>query len=344
MCSSSLGRAVCAAWLLQTMNPVLAYAQGAKDDQHAGSIGVPAALPPAVSAPAASFARPQGTTAQGSGRRITLLDGRRFEGNLVEQVRDVQLTIQKSDGKSVTVPWSIIASVEEIEPVQQSLPPLHVAPASPPSALPASVKSEETPSAMRSATPPSTTLSPNARQVEKGFVLQSRIATQLFFLNSQGATTGGLSGSLLLGYKMGRILLGIGCEYNNLTVSVPTANVATSSSNFLVIPTLQVVLIRSPDQRVELVGSFRLGLGRPVGTGASSSFISSVSSTTMVVTPLSLKYEIAPGVRFWAHPHLAVSALAGFSGEYYLFLSRISDRSSRGENSMAASLEVMGVF
>ena len=115
------GSSLCTAWmalLLGSMIPATAGAESVTTTEirQVGAPGSPPAPPPIVS-PASSSATPL------QGRRIVLIDGRRFEGTLVETIPDVQLTIKKRDGKPLTIPWPIIANIEVFEPEQgQSLP------------------------------------------------------------------------------------------------------------------------------------------------------------------------------------------------------------------------------
>lgn len=112
---------MCTSWLvllLASMTPASAGAESVTTTEirRSRAPGSPPAPPPIVGQPSSSATPPLG-------RRIVLIDGRRFEGTLVENIPDVQLTIKKRDGKPLTIPWPIIANIEVFEPEQgQSLP------------------------------------------------------------------------------------------------------------------------------------------------------------------------------------------------------------------------------
>jgi hypothetical protein len=192
-------------------------------------------------------------------------------------------------------------------------------------------------------------------QVENGFALQANIG-----LRSTAVTTGGGGGmgaapltvlpgagpitELFGGYKLGRILIGLGIEFGNVTVnqSVTVGNVTTttndSTSAFLIGPEASFAIVRAGDGKVELIGDVALHFGHafiPGITDNSSNFL--------------LTYRVGPGVRFWASKHFAVTGLTGFGGELYHYIPPSSGPASNftqdsSTHGIFGSFGLMGVF
>jgi hypothetical protein len=197
---------------------------------------------------------------------------------------------------------------------------------------------------------PSRALADDA-QVESGFALQANLAVRSSVLSTvsggMGNTTSiglpdnGIQTQLFGGYKTGRLLIGLGLEFQNGTAntstSVGTTTTSTSSSTsaFLIGPEAQFALLRSGDNRVELVGDLALHFGHlflPNVNDGSSNFL--------------LTYQLGPGVRFWAHKHFALVGLTGFAGELYHYIppsgaNVTADISSHG---IFGSFGMLGVF
>jgi hypothetical protein len=148
--------------------------------------------------------------------------------------------------------------------------------------------------------------------LERGFVVGASLGMKLGVAESGVQPI--LQPGLALGGKIGRVVLTLGAEFTNQTIdqritSRAGANttVNESISSFLVVPGIQVAMVRSRDARVELLGSVRLGIGAPVGPPIAPTFTTS---------RVNFMFELAPGVRYWAHRHFALSLLAGFRGDY----------------------------
>lgn len=248
----------------------------------------------------------------------------------------------------------VSAQAQESGASAELAPPAATAPAAP-----AAIPSLPAPPALPAPPPPP----PLRGQVERGFALEGYIGTRLVVVDASGPqavnplTLGSLAGGISLGYKTGRVLLGVGFEYAALstktqsTTSGMSSTRATSAGSFLISPMFQVALVRSPDRRVELLAAFRIGFGRPFYDETREPATSPATDPYMGKTPLDLKYELAPGVRFWAHRHFAVTALIGASGYYSFVFTRAytgvnptSSSDSVGLNSLFVSLGALGVF
>jgi hypothetical protein len=199
-----------------------------------------------------------------------------------------------------------------------------------------------------------------AGQAESGFALEASLGARYGVIATGGVgTTGaefgnGLQTGLFAGYKSGRIVIGVGLEFTNTsasattTVTVPPLGSATtttsgSDSNFLIGPEFQFALLRSPDSRVELIADLSLHFGHEFQTVSVSP--PPPPNNTPTDSNFLLSYAIAPGVRFWAHPHLALQAVAGFGGDAFFDLPVNNDpTNNHSEHGIFASFGALGVF
>jgi hypothetical protein len=202
---------------------------------------------------------------------------------------------------------------------------------------------------------PAAALAQEGGQVEAGFAIEANLIARVFTIGVTGGGGATLSAPLLgpgliLGYKTGRILIGLGLEFSNNTQSTSTgvgANIVTtttSDSNFLIGPDFQFAIVRSADQRVELIGDAALHFGHqfhevtispspPPGPGGptDSNFI--------------LSYRIGPGLRFWAHRHFALQTVTGFAGQAYFDLPvNPPAQGNNSQHSIYVSIGALGVF
>ena len=127
-------------------------------------------------------------------------------------------------------------------------------------------------------------------------------------------------------FVTGRFIGTLGLGLSNTTSS--GSGSSTRFTVFQVTPGIQVVLARSADRKVELPFTFQVGLGSAVASGGGD-------------LPLVVGYRIAPGVRYWAHPQLALQLLAGFSGTW---LIQLGQGGSTGVNGVSGSLGAVAVF
>jgi hypothetical protein len=194
---------------------------------------------------------------------------------------------------------------------------------------------------------PSPALADDA-QAESGFALQANLGARVNLLSLGGVggskdvpAFNALDTQLFGGYKLGRLVVGLGLEFFNATVttSILNASMSSSTSAFLIGPEAQFAIVRSPDSRVELLGDFALHFGHL--------FIPNTRSTDP--SNFLLSYQLGPGVRFWAHKHFAIHGLTGFAGELFHtipasnapLLAQNTDTSGHG---IFGSFGMLGVF
>lgn len=173
--------------------------------------------------------------------------------------------------------------------------------------------------------------------VRNGFIVAASLGVSL----SLATTVSGIpQAGFALGWKQGRALFSVGVEFANRSLGSSGGGSASSSqsnSTFLIVPGLQVALVRSHDARVELLGATRFGFGAPIATDSSNPAPSGTSQFTFM-------YELGPGVRYWAHRHFAMNLLAGFRGDYQFDSMTDGTRSSTGTNGIFASIGGIGIF
>lgn len=151
-------------------------------------------------------------------------------------------------------------------------------------------------------------------------------------VSTTNPVAGAVAGGLALGYKIDRVLITIGLDYGVVTSSNGGSSTTTSSSAVTILPGIQVAFWRSADRRAEVFGRFQLGGGViPSSAGSSSG------------NPSLLVFDLAPGARYWAHPHIAIQATAGFGGEV-IFVPSSASTASNGIYGLSASLGALAVL
>lgn len=179
-------------------------------------------------------------------------------------------------------------------------------------------------------------------QAGRGFVMSAAFGIQPLVIpvlsagsNDQSITaitSTGIAGQLAIGYKFGRAILSLGLNLGSVFDKRSLDSLASTS--FMVVPGLQVALVRSRDQRAELIGVMRFGAGATIPSN---------SSLTGSKPDTLLFYEIAPGARYWMHTQFAMQFTAGFAGQLLL-----SNNVLAGEivaaHGLSAALGAVGIF
>ncbi len=183
-------------------------------------------------------------------------------------------------------------------------------------------------------------------QIDHGVVVEAHIGSEFVDLLTTGPTSTTVStlslvqGGIFGGYKIKRVIFGLGFDLQRTASGTSTGNTTTSSATttFLFSPGVRVAIVRSADKRVELFGQFDMGFGTTVGDAVANG-----------ESIFRLSYNVGPGLRYWAHPQLAFGALAGVSGAFAWDMEKAtagvpSTTSSSGLTSIFAQLQVLGVF
>jgi hypothetical protein len=178
-----------------------------------------------------------------------------------------------------------------------------------------------------------------------GFVVEPHIGTTLFSFATGGlggtstSVLNTLQGGFLLGYKIHRVIFGVGFDLERVATGSSTGGPTTTNATTDIVftPGVRVAIVRSADQRVELFGQFDLGFG------------TTVTDLNNNTSYFHLSYDIGPGIRFWAHRQFAVGAVTGVRGEFEFDSTKIAgtnttNNSSSGLTSIFASLQLTAVF
>lgn len=183
-------------------------------------------------------------------------------------------------------------------------------------------------------------------QKRAGFAAETHIGTQLFSLGvgmGSVASFGTVSGGIFLGGKIDRFIFGLGFDLSRVASGSSQSGMPDTSqalTTIMFVPGIRAAIVRSHDQRVELFGQFDLGFGTAITE-------SSPGGGGNQPTRFRLSYDVAPGVRFWAHPQFAVAGLAGLAGQFEFdsqTQNGITAKTSTGLTSIFAALQLLGVF
>lgn len=185
-------------------------------------------------------------------------------------------------------------------------------------------------------------------QVDHGVVVQAHLGTELFTFVTTGvpgtsvSTLSGVQGGIFGGYKVRRVIFGLGFDLARVATGSSTSGgggtTSTATTSVLFVPGVSVAIVRSADKRVELFGQFDLGFGTTVGDALATG-----------ESVFRLTYDVGPGLRYWVHPQFAFGALTGVTGAFAWDMrsgmgGAPSTTTSSGLTSIFAQLQFMGVF
>jgi hypothetical protein len=194
------------------------------------------------------------------------------------------------------------------------------------------------------------------KQKERGFALFCNFTARLFMVDAGGNTNPTqepLSGGLFAGYKLDRLLVGLGFDISSFDTFVQynsgpnSSKITVTNTGFLVAPGAQVAILRTADRRFELIGSAQLGLGSVVSRTVRSPDLPPDFQVANDESTFYLTYRVAPGLRFWPYPHLAFSVLTGFGGDYLFTFRNNPSGNQTDQNGTTAfffNLGALGVF
>jgi hypothetical protein len=195
-----------------------------------------------------------------------------------------------------------------------------------------------------------------AKQKRNGIVAYLSLTGRYTFITPDAATTftnTGLQGGLFGGYKIDRFTVGLFLDIQHIgTSSMQVAGNNQSSgsrgdTSFLLGPGFQGAILRSKDQRIELIGTFQIGFGRTVTSTANDPAVPDMYRPESNTSNFHLAYSFGPGLRYWAHPQFALTLASGFAADHVFFKQdNPSGRRADQQNlvSMYGTLGALGVF
>ena len=170
---------------------------------------------------------------------------------------------------------------------------------------------------------------------------------------STAAAAASIGGSLFAGYKLDRLVIGLAFDIghvdstSNFVAGSSTSTGSRSDTSFLIGPAAQFAILRSADHRIELIGSAQIEFGRTVTTTGQSPTIPPSFSADVNNSNFHINYQLAPGLRYWAHPQLAVTLITGLAGDDF-FYTQNQPSGLRGDVvntvSLFGSIGALGVF
>ncbi len=171
----------------------------------------------------------------------------------------------------------------------------------PPSSTPAAT----TPSG--GSTAPTATAPTAGGPKANGLVLQVKFGTNLFTaLNGSVASLGAISGGLLVGYKMGRMTLGLGLELAHVGGKEGTSDAKMSDSLMLFEPTLEYYLAVSNPLVLYLSVGIHAGFYKHHFDPGEDS------------TDIALGFHGGLGMRYFMHPRFAIGVEGGLRGVWLI--------------------------
>ena len=199
-------------------------------------------------------------------------------------------------------------------------------------------------------------MSGKAKQKRNGFVAYLSLTGRYTFITPDAASTftnTGLQGGLFAGYKIDRYTVGLFVDVQHIgTSSMQVAGNNQSSgargdTSFLLGPGFQGAILRSKDQRIELIGTFQIGFGRTVTSTSNDPEVPGNYRPENTTSNFHLAYSFGPGLRYWAHPQFALTLASGFAADHVFFKQdNPSGRRADQQNlvSMYGTLGALGVF
>jgi len=199
----------------------------------------------------------------------------------------------------------------------------------------------------------------DGRPVKSGFALQTSLVSVPLLLGDDDLVGfPAFEGGLTFGYKFDRVMIGVGFDFsnwsdNNTVMDVDpstgnpiTVDVTRKTYSFVVYPELQVALARSADHRAELLGSFSVGLGT-WDSETTRDPDPSPNPTNPLDEDLRLRvrWRVAPGVRYWVHPHVGMSLVTGIAGNHMITEPNDGEGGeSLGLTGLYTQIGLVGVF
>lgn len=195
-----------------------------------------------------------------------------------------------------------------------------------------------------------------AKQKTRGLAVYLTIGGRYVLANPDAATTlsnTSFQGGLFAGYKIDRIVIGLGFDLSHIGTTTQYASGSSQSSGsrgdtaFLLGPGIQAAILRSADLRIELIGAFQIGFGRTFTSTRNDPAIPPQYGPENNSSNFHLAYQIGPGLRYWAHPQFALTVGSGISGDH-LFFTQNNPSGNKADQvnavSLYGTLGALGVF
>ncbi len=200
------------------------------------------------------------------------------------------------------------------------------------------------------------TASSDAGQRARGFAVSLGLNGRYNVVNpdvNTASAAGSLGGSLFAGYKLDRLVIGLAFDIGHVDsttnfVSGTSSSTGTrSDTSFLLGPAAQFAILRSQDSKIEFIGAAQISFGMTATTTSKNPAIPPSYSPDVNGANFHIAYQLAPGLRYWAHPQFAVTVLTGIAGDDFLYKQN-EPSGLRGDVvntvSLFGSIGALGVF
>ncbi len=148
------------------------------------------------------------------------------------------------------------------------------------------------------------------------------------------------SGDTFFGYRFGRVTVGMSARFQRYKSTFNRSEdgmLTYTLSELSFLPGVQMTVLKSQDERLELIGGINLGVSfRKRRTDFDGPVVEREAN--------SLVYEGVTGLRYWLRSQVAVEVQVGLRGERYM-ISRMSGWDDiTHSHSQFRSLNIIGLF
>ncbi len=185
-------------------------------------------------------------------------------------------------------------------------------------------------------------------QKESGFAFEVHLGSQLLSIGNGGnniVALGTLQGGIFAGYKIGRLIVGLGFDIERVASGrsqTMQQDTSTADTAILFSPGVRFALLRSSDHRVELFAQLDLGFGTTFTSQSPPPMGTQPDTSNFRIT-----YDVGPGLRFWVVPQFAFAAFVGLNGDFTSSSSTVpgtTTTNTTGLTGIEAALQLLGVF
>jgi hypothetical protein len=193
---------------------------------------------------------------------------------------------------------------------------------------------------------------PKAGQKPVGFAAEIHLGVDkaLIAMDEDFIDFNSINGGLFLGGKIRKVIVGMGFEMSRLiyrnSYNTDYSDYSYrngSMTTLLFKPGVRFDMFQSDDQKVDLFGQVDIGMGTIIYREDDDSTYTADDGEDPKY--FILDWDAGLGVRYWAHPQFAISALGGLGGTYYL--ERYSEEDTQYSDHVMGifgALQVLGVF
>lgn len=174
---------------------------------------------------------------------------------------------------------------------------------------------------------------------DRGFALEAGVALPV--AQVPVVASRGFQANLLAGYKIGRVVVGLGVNLSGSASDGPGALLVKLS----VAPGVRVALWQSPDGKLDLGGQADLGVGHTFGDAGDGwdATLGLPTGASLLTDDLFAFGDLGPVARYWVHPQLALVSTVLLRADWSRFRSGPFE-STRLEVALSVGMGLLAVF